>query len=64
MNGGIRFEYHIELVAGRHNGMRGLESAEPSQSRIFTCVAVVHCHVIVGALMMRLDLEFVEHLKC
>ena len=63
LNGRVRFENQVQLVARRHDRMRGFQSAEASQRAIVTAVTVVDDHVIVGAFMVRLDFEFVEHLS-
>lgn len=42
--------------------MRGFKAAKPTQSGVVAAVPVVHGDVVVGALVVRFDLELVEHL--
>lgn len=63
LHGGIRLEDNIELITRRHNRMRSFESAKSTQCRIVAAISVVYGYVVVSALVMGLDLEFVEDLQ-
>ena len=63
LNGGIRFEHHVKLIAGRYYGMRGFQSAESTQRRIFTAISIEQGDMIISAFVMGFDFKFVEYLK-
>lgn len=59
----VRPERHQHGVLGGEDGMRCLGAAETAQQRIVRGVAVVERDVVVGTLLVRLQLERVEHLR-
>lgn len=63
LNGSVRFEHEEHFIAGRDDRMRKFAAAEPSQCLLIRGVAVVEDHVVIGALLMWLHLEFGKHLQ-
>ena len=63
LNGGIRFEYHVKLIAGRYYRMRSFQSAESTQCWIFAAISIEQGDMIISAFVMRFYFKFVEYLN-
>ena len=62
LNRGVRVENQEHLVARGVDCLGLLSAAEHAQVARGRTAAVVHLHVVVGALLVRLQLKVVKHL--
>lgn len=63
LNGGVRLEYHVQLVGGRNNGMRSFRPAISADHKRIGRVAIVHYQMIVQAVLMRFQFKRIECLR-
>lgn len=60
LNARIRFKYHKHFVRWCADGMRQLRTTIFAQRKAVHRISIVNCHIIVCALLMRLNFERIE----